>query len=212
MLSQFALDLLSEQQTVGIHGEQDSRDRQIGVIVSLDLADGDHQLRQTLQRVEFALHRHHNTVTGGQRVHGQHTQRRRAVYDDVIIFASDKIHRLTHNSPRLGIIALKQVKFGARKAHIGRNQGKFIEIGLNNRIFNGASTHQNVFYGILQAFFGDTDTAGGVTLGIQIHKQGVISQHTQRCGNIHRRRGFAHAALLVCKRNNFAHVRFPPLY
>ncbi len=67
------------------HAQHDAVDRQAGVQRLGHQADRALQVRQALERVVLALHRHQHRVGGGERVQGQQAQRRRRVDDDVVV-------------------------------------------------------------------------------------------------------------------------------
>ena len=51
--------------------------------------------------------------------------------------------------------------------------------------------------------------AGGIALGVQVHHQHPLAHICQNGREVHRRGGFAHAALLVGNRNRFDHAQPP---
>ena len=53
-----------------------------GLSRALHELDRAHELRETLERVVLGLHRHEHAVGGGERVHRQRPERRRAVEED----------------------------------------------------------------------------------------------------------------------------------
>ena len=56
----------------------------LGLSRALDQVDRLHELREALERVVLGLHRHDHPVGGGERVHRQRAERRRAVEEDEV--------------------------------------------------------------------------------------------------------------------------------
>src|SRR6185312_5978477 len=66
-----------------VHRQQDTGDPQARVDPGADELDALEQLRQALERVVLALHRHDQAVGGREGIDGQEPERRRAVDEDV---------------------------------------------------------------------------------------------------------------------------------
>ena len=69
MFAQLVDHLHRKDQTVVMHGNQNTCHIQVLVVVLFDAANRKHQLRKSLKRKKFALHRNHNAVA---RRHGVH--------------------------------------------------------------------------------------------------------------------------------------------
>jgi hypothetical protein len=77
-------DLVREVGAGIVHREQDRRDCQLGVEVTLDELDVVEELRETLQGVVLALDRDEYFLCGDERVDRQKSERGRAVDEDVV--------------------------------------------------------------------------------------------------------------------------------
>src|SRR5438128_349261 len=75
------------------HGEHDAFHLQLGLERRLDQVDGAQERSEPFQRVVLALQRHQDAVGGDERVDGQEPQRRRAVDEDVLGRAAQRLGR-----------------------------------------------------------------------------------------------------------------------
>ena len=79
VLAQVALDVARQPRAAVVHGQQHARDREPGVELALDHADGLDQAGEALERVVLGLDRHDQPVGRDERVDRQRAERRRAV-------------------------------------------------------------------------------------------------------------------------------------
>ena len=82
MPAHLRLDLGREPRAAVHHRQQDAGDPEPRVQARLHELDRAEQLREPLEGVVLGLHRHDHPVGGGERVHGQRAERRRAVEED----------------------------------------------------------------------------------------------------------------------------------
>ena len=82
-------DLGGQVRPAVVHRQQDAVDRERGVQVVANEVDRGEQLGQSFQGVVLALERDEHGIGGGQGIHGQQTERRRAVDEDVVVAGRD---------------------------------------------------------------------------------------------------------------------------
>ena len=187
-----------------VHGAQQAADMQLGVEHGADLLDGVHQRGETLQRVVLALNRHDHRVRRGERVDGEHVQRRRAVDDDVIVVAADPRQRVAQAEfPHLHV---QQLHFGGGQVAVGGDQVEAgILGGVDHRVFHVHFAHQHVVDGVFRLVLVHTGAAGGVPLRINVHQQHLLARRRQGSGQIDAAGGLAHSTFLVGNGKNGGH-------
>ena len=100
------------------HRQQDPRDAEARVEPPLDEVDRAEQLREALERVVLRLHGDDHAVGGGERVHRERAERRRAVEEDEAVARS-----VASSRERVGEVALAALERG----QVHRRRG---ELGL----------------------------------------------------------------------------------
>jgi hypothetical protein len=63
-----------------------------------------------------------------------------------------------------------------------------------------------------ERLLGDSNAAGGVSLGIQINEKDAATEDAERSGYIDSRGGLPYSALLVCEGYDFSHNGFRPFW
>ena len=119
VIEQLLRHLLRQSITRVIHGAQQAFDFERRVQVRTHFFHGLHQIRQTFQRVIFALHRYHHGVRCGQTIHREQIQRGRTIDQHKIVFigvCGDSLFE-----PRFTMFHINHFNFGAGKFAIGRN-------------------------------------------------------------------------------------------
>ncbi len=102
------------------HGQQDSVNRQLGIGVCPYLLDRLKQLCHCFCRQVLRLNRDDYTVCGGQSVQRQHTERRTAVNQNIVIIVLDLTQICFHHA--LATHRCHKIVFGGFQIHIGRQQ------------------------------------------------------------------------------------------
>lgn len=140
MSAHFFCDLLRQDGSAVVHGQQDSCQVKGGVQVLLNAPDGVEQLRNTLQCVVLALNRNEHLTCGSECVDGQESERGRAVDEevvDVIVLHEVVLHRVTEHI--LATIHGGQLEIGAGQVDCRRHtEQPFVLRGLLHDIFEGA--------------------------------------------------------------------------
>ena len=195
-------DLHGEQESAVEHRDENTRDRKLGVVHSLDAVDGYHELRETLERVELALHRNYDTVARGKRVDGEHSERGRAVDEDVVVVILNALKALL--DAEFGLVDVKKLEFCACERGICGDNVEIFVGSLLNDLLDGNFTRQKLLGGSLESFFGNSDAAGRVTLGVKVDDKYPESKDTERRRDVNTGGGLTDAALLVSKRNDLS--------
>src|SRR5688572_6583784 len=97
LAGEIPLDLVTDlQRHAGAaveHGEYDPLDNQPRIQALTNELDGFEKVRESLERVELALHRHEHAVGGHESIDREQPKRRRTVDDDVPLAAPQRSER-----------------------------------------------------------------------------------------------------------------------
>ena len=165
MLLQLRGDIVGQADARIVHGPQQPLDLQRRVEQLADALDAVHQVGQPLQRVVLALHGDDHAVGGGQRVDGEHRQRRRAVDEDVVVVLADRRQRVAQAI--FLHVHFQQHHFRGGQVAVGRQQLVAAVFGELHGLGEVALAGEHVVDGVLQVVLVDAAAGGGVALGIR---------------------------------------------
>lgn len=203
MLAHFFHHLVSQLRPAVEHRHHHADELQARVdAVIADLAEDSVDHRDAFQRVIFALQRNQQAVGGGEGVQREHAERRRAIEHDQIKLAAGD-HRLQ------GRLNALQMVLGAREFNVRAAQVDFagddaepFEGGILNFLRQPALAQQHAIsagaFDLVQS-----ETAGGVGLGIKVKEQHAFADSGDARGEVHRGGGFPDAAFLIGDSNDF---------
>ena len=203
MLLELLTDLLLQGDARVKHDTQQANDLQVAVEVGMHLLDGVHQVGDTFQRKVFALHRHDHAVRGAQAVEREHRQRRRAVDQHKIIIDIDLGQRglQAHLTP----LQRYQLDLGTGQLAVGAQHVVATFFSQHGGLAHRSGLDQHVVHRQRKLAFVHARAHGGIALGVQVHHQHTLADLGQAGRQVHRRGGFANAALLVGNTENFGH-------
>ena len=187
------------------HGQQHPLDGQLGVESPLDQPHCGQQVAEALQGVVLALHRDQQGAGGAQGVDGEHLQGGGAVDEDIVVAGSQLLQGV-----------LQQVLPVGDGDHFDAGPGQSLVGGEHIPVFCGdhrflglRAVDQHIVYigggGVLV----HAHAGCGVGLRVKVAQKHTLSQGAEGGCDVHRRRGLAHAALLVDDGNDIRH-RIPP--
>ena len=102
MFFELGRDVLRERVARVVHRAKEPFDLEPRVQMRAHLADRLHEIRQTFERVVFALHRNQYGVGGAQAVQRQQRKRWRAIEQNEVVIARDLGYRRFHLLQRFG--------------------------------------------------------------------------------------------------------------
>ena len=198
-----SLDLLRQVVAAVVHRQHDTGNAQVLVGGLPYFADREHELRQPLQRKEFALQGHDNRVGRHHRVDGQNIQRGRAIDQDVV-----KPKRIHRQLPQ-GVVQQKRPLLIRNELDVGG-----AEIGCRGD--NRQVRHTRRLDGLLRRgvadekiigrhvalFRPDPEARRRVSLGIEVDQQDMLPLLGQGRAKIDRCRRLADTTLLVGNSKN----------
>ena len=97
------------------------------------------------------------------------------------------------------VFGVSKLKLCASQGRGGRNDREIVIRRFENDIFRGYISRQHFKSRGFQTFLHDANAAGGISLGVKVDQKHLVAQNAKRSRNIHRRRRFSNAALLVGK-------------
>ena len=187
------------------HAQHDAFDRQPGVQRLADQPDRALQVRQPLERVVLALHRHQHRVGGGQRVQRQQAQRRRRVEDDVVVAVGGLAQRARAAGARGSSSVTSSISAPARSALAGTRSRWGSSVLRMTSASAGVADQHVVDAALLGAAARVAQPRAGVPLRVDVDQQDALLGGRQGGGKIHRRGGLPHAALLIRYRDDPSH-------
>lgn len=203
MLLQLRGDIVGQADARIVHGPQQTLDLQRRVEQLADALDAVHQVGQPLQRVVLALHGDDHAVGGGQRVDGEHRQRRRAVDEDVVVVLADRRQRVAQAI--FLHVHFQQHHFRGGQVAVGRQQLVAAVFGELHGLGEVALAGEHVVDGVLQVVLVDAAAGGGVALGIQVQQEDAALGRHEGGREVDTGRGLADTAFLVGDREYLSH-------
>jgi hypothetical protein len=91
---QIVADLVGEVRPVIVHGQENSLNRQAGIVGTSNANQGIEEFGDALKREVLALHGDDDGISGHKRVEGKEVKGRRAVEEDVVKFVAKFVHPL----------------------------------------------------------------------------------------------------------------------
>ena len=95
-----------------------------------NLFNAQHELREALQRIVFALHGNDQAVGGDQCVDGQDAERRRAVDKNIVKLAAQRFQ--SGFQPVFPVLGHDKLKFGTGERNVGRNCPDIVKARLDH--------------------------------------------------------------------------------
>ncbi len=165
---------------------------------------GVHKVAQALQRIIFALYGRKQRIGRGKRVYGKQSQRRRAVYEYIIIIFAHLVQRALQY--RFAGKRVYKLHLRTRKLLAGAYQIKPFGGGLYGGLGRAHAVYHNVVYAVLRRFLINAKAAGAVALRVNIYAQHPFAQRRNACGKVDCGGGLPHPALLVCNGYYLGHA------
>ena len=194
MLPHVGLDLTSQASPPVDHRQQDSCNGQARIEPRAHELDRVEQLREALERVVLGLHGHEHGIGGGERVHGQRAERRRAVDEDQREARRSAAQRLRQEA--LPVLALRELDGCARQLGPGRHEMEVAEARRLCQRLQGSAVEQVVARRAVRAL---AEAGGRVRLRVEVDDEHLLAGVGEAGGEIDGGRRLPHAALLVRK-------------
>ena len=119
--------MVGQTQTAVVHGQEESLDFQLRVELALDDLDGVEELADALQGKVFALYGDDDRVGSRERVDRNQSQRRRAVYQDIVVLVLDGgKHLLDH---LLSVVQIQHLYLCTHQIDVARNDIQSVYVG-----------------------------------------------------------------------------------
>src|SRR6185312_17032375 len=162
-----------------------------------------HQLTNPFEREIFGLHGNQQSVSRDQSVQGQKVECRRAVEQDKVVLGQLRFEGLTE--PEGPLFVLNHFDICADQVLTGGNDEESFDFGGQGRFSQAAFTRQDVISGFPLVVARKAIAASRVRLRVAVDQKGLQTFQRQSSRKVDRRRGFAHAALLIHNRQNSSH-------
>ena len=192
-LSRFGGHVVRQVGALIVHGQNDSRDREPRVEVSLDTMDGGYQITDPFEREILALERYQNLISRGQRVDRQMSERGRTVQQDVVVLMTQLVDRPTEPFFPPGMA--HKFDLDADQFSVGWKNTESLEVGGADSLRRRTVAGQYLIE--VRRISGDAEPSCRVTLRIAIHQQDAFLKDTERSGEVDRGGGFPDPALLI---------------
>ncbi len=178
-----------------VHRQDDPLDREVGIEVVADEFEGRKQLGQSFQRVVLALQRDEDAIGGGQCVHGQQPERRRAVDEDVVV--RGRGIRQKAGQSMFATFQRCQLDFGSCQGDRGRNDVHPLDRTGHGQVGQWSAIDDRVVDRSLDLVAVEAQAARCVALGIQVDDEDSLARQGEIAPEVHDRRGLADAAFLI---------------
>ncbi len=195
MSSDLVGDLCGETGPPVVHGEHNAEHLQGRVEHSPNEGQRGAELGQTVERVVLALDGYEDGVGRGQAVDGEKPERRRAVEKDVVECVLCAVERCLE--PSLPCQHADQLDLSAGEVHGRRRYRQVVHGRIHNHREKRRAILKAIVYGADKRGLVHADAAGGVGLGIRIHKKHTPVEGSQAGPEVDRGRRLADPALLV---------------
>ena len=167
------IHLVAQSQTVVKHRQQEAFDLQLRIQFRFDDLDRIQQLGDTFQRKELALHRNDHAVACGQRIDGDQTQGRAAVYQNIIIFVA---HLRNHVLQQLlATLHIQHFDLRSHKVNMTRNETQILRVRRYNGCVRINSVHQTLIDRVVQLANLYAQTGRRVRLRIGVDQQNALT-------------------------------------
>ena len=197
------VNLAGKTQTAVVHRQQEALYLQLRVQFALDDLDGVQQLADSLQCEILALHRNDYGVGCRQRIDGNQTQRRAAVYQYVVVVAADRGKQVAHYF--LTAVDLQHFDFGPDKVDVARDNVQPLYVGGVDGIFYVCMVYDTFVKRAVHLLDVYAQTAGCVGLRIGVNDKYGLLKRCQGCRQINSGGCLPDTAFLVGKCNNLSH-------
>ena len=203
MAFHLVVDLAGKAQTAVVHRQQKALDLQLRIQLALDDLDGVQQLADALEREILALHGDDHGVGGRQRVDGDQSERRTAVYQDVIVVIPDRGEQVAHHL--LTAVDLQHLDLGADEVDVARHDVQPLDVGCVDSIFYVGMVNDTFVKRTVHLLDVHPQAAGCVGLRIGVNHQHGLLERRQRSRQVDGGGRLSDAALLVGECDNLSH-------
>jgi hypothetical protein len=197
MLSDLGHDLLGKAGSAVEHGHDDTEQVEGGVDTTIaELVEEAVDGGDAFQGVVLALERDHEVLGGREGIQCQKAERGRAVEHENVELAT-VANRLQQGSQASeAVVESAQLQFHAAEVDLAGDRGKPLE-GSGFDPFHGGAVAQKRAVETSALGFFETESAGGIGLGIEIDEQHALAAGGHARGKIDGGGGFSDTAFLV---------------
>jgi hypothetical protein len=188
-------DLPAETRARVEHGDHDAEHAQARVETLADELDRPEQLGEPLERVVLGLHRDERLAGGGQPIHGEQSERRRAVDEHELVGAEGAVQGVAQDGLALGHAG--ELNLGAGEVGAGGRDAQVVDRRRQRHVGQRDAPAQHAVHRQRGRIGGDAQSAARVALRVEIDEQGGKPGLGEAGGDVHRGGRLAHAALLV---------------
>jgi len=192
MPAHLLLDLGGETGAAVEHREEHAADGEVRVEAKPNQLDRLHELGEPLERVVLRLHRHENTVGGGERVHRQRPERGRTVEEDEVVLVGPRRERL--GEVALVVVATGELDDRARELGLCRNEVEVLERGVLDELGERSAVEEVVARRSVRAH---PEPGRRVGLRVEVDDERTLAGLRKAGGKIDGGRRLTDAALLV---------------
>ena len=193
-----------------IHGQHYALNLKPGIEGLAHHVDGADELGQTFQGKEFALQGHHHSMGSCQGIDRQQPQRRRAIYEYIVVVA-DRIGDGIAQAIATAFDA-DQLELGAREIDGRGHHVKPRHGASNGGLAQCRRTSQDIVTGETAIGPLDPQAGTGIALWIQVENQNPAADGGHGRGQVDCRRSFADATFLIGDRQDPRLLRSSPGY
>ena len=196
--------LVGQPQSAVVHGEQESLYLEPGVQFAFDYLDGVEQLADSLQCEVLTLHGYDYRVGRRERVHGDEAERRRAVYQYVVVFVAYGGQNISHHL--FAVVYVQHLNLGSHQVYVAGYDVQPLNVGGVDGVAHVGMVYDTLVERALHAVHIHAQTARRIGLRVGIHQQYGLLQGSEGGRQVDGGGGLSHSSLLVGQRYDFSHL------
>jgi len=186
------------------HGQHHAEDLELRVQHSAHQIERLLELPEAFERIVLALDRNEHRLGGGQRVHRQQPERRRAVDQQVIPVVGRRFE--AGSQARFPGDLIHELHLGAREIDGCRHHRQVLNSRVHNRRADRSAVTQALVDRGRKRGLVHTEAACGIPLGVHIHQEHAPAEGREARAQVDGRRRLPHPAFLIDYCDREAHA------